>query len=81
MGNRVFIPPYRPKRLYPQQRRRKIRARLMQQNPRCFYCQSPVDWDGATLDHVLPKAKGGTDAIENLVLACRKCNQAKGSEV
>lgn len=41
----------------------------------CAYCGNtgvPLN-----IDHVLPRAKGGTDRISNLVLACVPCNQAK----
>ena len=31
------------------------------------------------LDHVLPKAKGGTDQPSNLQLLCSGCNRSKGS--
>ena len=30
-----------------------------------------------TCDHVIPKARGGTDDLANLVPACRACNSAK----
>lgn len=53
---------------------------------RCYYCRrvtiltrkSPK-WDGltATLDHITPRASGG-GRVENLVLACRDCNDLKG---
>jgi hypothetical protein len=33
-----------------------------------------------TTDHRLPVSRGGTDALENLVLACRSCNSAKGAK-
>lgn len=32
----------------------------------------------ATLDHILPRALGGSDADENLRLACRDCNTRRG---
>lgn len=32
-----------------------------------------------TVDHVVPKARGGTDAPGNLAVLCRQCNSAKGS--
>ena len=42
----------------------------------CQYChkhKSPL-----TIDHVVPKNRGGEDAWENLVAACSKCNTKKG---
>jgi hypothetical protein len=30
------------------------------------------------IEHILPRAKGGTDSEDNLWLACRLCNNAKG---
>jgi hypothetical protein len=32
------------------------------------------------LDHIIPIAKGGTDAEDNLWLACRLCNGFKGTQ-
>lgn len=43
----------------------------------CAYCAQP----GAdTLDHVVPKHKGGLTVRRNLVPACSSCNRRKGSE-
>jgi 5-methylcytosine-specific restriction endonuclease McrA len=33
----------------------------------------------ATIEHIIPRTHGGTDALENLGLACARCNQGKGS--
>jgi len=42
----------------------------------CQYCgKSDVP---LTIDHVIPKSKGGDDTWENLVAACVKCNNKKG---
>jgi len=43
---------------------------------KCVYCGST---ENLTVDHIRPKSKGGTDTADNLVTACRPCNQAKGS--
>ncbi|MFY8001451.1 MAG: HNH endonuclease, partial [Candidatus Kapaibacteriota bacterium] len=43
----------------------------------CEYCSAKVQPDFFHVDHIVPFAKGGTDAIENLVLSCVKCNQSK----
>lgn len=45
-------------------------------NHACAYCTNPAD----TLDHVLPRLRGGLTVAENLVPACRRCNLAKGSD-
>jgi 5-methylcytosine-specific restriction endonuclease McrA len=42
---------------------------------RCVYCDSRED---LTLDHVVPRAKGGPTQWHNLVTACRRCNSQKG---
>jgi hypothetical protein len=47
-------------------------------NNRCVYCDSSYMLQ---LDHVKPRAKGGTDDPRNLVTACRTCNLAKGAKV
>lgn len=40
---------------------------------RCAYCFEPA----TTLDHIVPIARGGTNAIENIVPACQSCNSSK----
>jgi hypothetical protein len=45
-------------------------------NYACQYCGTTKGI--MTEEHVLPKAKGGTDAWSNLTCACRKCNNKKG---
>lgn len=58
-----------------------LRQRIVQQaRARCGYCltQEIVSGIPLTLEHLLPKAKGGGDLEENLWLSCRLCNEAKG---
>lgn len=46
----------------------------------CVYCNSKASHSvELTLDHVIPKSKGGTNNQDNLVTSCRSCNQLKGS--
>lgn len=45
---------------------------------RCFYCNAGLSWETKTVDHVIPKSKGGPHRLWNLVLACQECNQKKG---
>ena len=48
-------------------------------NHQCQYCANYFPSDKLTMDHVLPKSRGGQNTWENLVAACTKCNQKKGS--
>ncbi len=49
---------------------------LRRDGHRCAYCgRSDLT---LTIDHVMPKARGGGDTWENLVAACVKCNNKKG---
>ncbi len=41
----------------------------------CQYCGTTKD---LTLDHVIPRSKGGKSTWTNLVTACKKCNSNKG---
>ena len=44
---------------------------------KCQYCgKKNVEM---TVDHIIPKSKGGADSWENLVTACVKCNNIKGN--
>ena len=40
----------------------------------CCYCG---DSSRLTLDHLVPRIKGGPDEADNLVYACRSCNSSK----
>lgn len=47
-------------------------------NRECAYCgakNAPLQ-----IEHITPKAKGGSNRISNLTLACTDCNQRKGSQ-
>ncbi len=42
---------------------------------KCVYCNSKED---LTIDHVMPRSRGGKTKWTNLVTACKKCNARKG---
>jgi len=53
-----------------------------QQNHRCCYCgEHFTHYNPATIEHVIPKARGGTDDYDNLVVACEPCNRQRGDEL
>lgn len=45
----------------------------------CQYCLEKIPYSAATKDHCYPKSLGGSNDSFNLVLACRSCNNLKGS--
>jgi len=44
----------------------------------CQYCGARPDKSELTLDHVVPRSRGGRSSWENVVTACTRCNQRKG---
>jgi len=49
----------------------------LRDNHKCQYCGDHIEGRAATLDHVIPYAKGGKSSWENCVTACAPCNSAK----
>jgi len=43
----------------------------------CQYCGVQPSGDELTIDHVVPRSRGGTSTWENCVLACVECNKRK----
>ncbi|MPY11947.1 HNH endonuclease [Arthrobacter bussei] len=52
------------------------RGVLRRDNHLCAYCARPA----STIDHVMPRSRGGQDTWENLVACCLTCNNAKGDK-
>ena len=61
-------------------RKRSIHATLIARDgSACVWCGSELTEDTATLDHLLVQAHGGRDLVANLVRACFRCNNLRGS--
>ena len=57
----------------------EVREYLLEKFGRkCVYCG--VENVPLNIDHVFPRAKGGSDRVSNLVLACTECNQKKSAQ-
>ena len=66
--------------LSPQNARRKFRQSIFESwGWKCAYCEKDLDTNSATIDHILPKFKGGHNVKSNMVCSCSKCNRSKGS--
>ena len=58
-----------------------LRAAVFQrEGHKCAYCGKAGKPVKLELDHVLPKASGGVDRYDNLVVACHSCNQSKANQ-
>ncbi|MGH8866491.1 MAG: HNH endonuclease [Actinomycetes bacterium] len=50
------------------------RAVFARDGGRCVYCTAPA----TSIDHVVPRSRGGAHVWENVVSACHRCNRIKG---
>ena len=48
------------------------------QEGKCTGCKIAFLYPNLTIDHVVPRSRGGTDHLENLQLLCGACNSIKG---
>jgi len=55
-----------------------LRRRLFALQDHCQFCGSTNDLQ---IDHILPKAKGGSDIEGNLQVLCAKCNNKKRDNI
>jgi len=58
-----------------------LRRILMEKaSGKCAICGQPImDMSEASIDHIYPKSLGGSDKMENLQIAHRRCNRAKAN--
>jgi 5-methylcytosine-specific restriction endonuclease McrA len=49
----------------------------LRDNHTCQYCGKTGD--NLTIDHVVPRSRGGKETWENMVVCCARCNNRKGS--
>jgi len=47
----------------------------------CQYCGCRPSNDDLTIDHILPRSRGGKSSWENVVVACVRCNTKKGNHL
>jgi 5-methylcytosine-specific restriction endonuclease McrA len=53
------------------------RELLRRDGHRCQYCGSTR---ALTIDHIIPRSKGGTHTWDNVAIACETCNHKKGDK-
>jgi CRISPR/Cas system Type II protein with McrA/HNH and RuvC-like nuclease domain len=66
--------------LTPKHARRKFRQHIFEAwEWKCAYCDKQLNEDTATIDHIVPKHKGGHNVKNNMACCCSGCNRSKGS--
>jgi len=53
---------------------------LLRDRNTCQYCLVALASGELTLDHVVPRSRGGSSTWENLVACCHPCNRRKGNQ-
>ena len=63
-----------------QERQWRIQAIMRRDGKRCWLCGERLNKrnDRTTIDHAIPKGRGGTNHLHNLRLAHESCNNARG---
>jgi 5-methylcytosine-specific restriction endonuclease McrA len=84
--NDVFpVPSVIRRRIYINVRRRREQSGMkrlriyMRDKFRCQYCGDKKGAGELTLDHILPRSRGGDNSPVNVVTACIKCNNRKSN--
>ena len=54
---------------------------LLRDRNSCQYCDVVLTASELTLDHVIPRSRGGLSTWENLVACCHNCNRRKGNQM
>lgn len=81
----IRIALYGPPKTEAQVRRnyssKKLRQGCWKRGVRnCHWCQSPFrSAEDATLEHLVPLCRGGSNRPDNLALACQTCNKTRGN--
>ena len=65
-----------PRRLNIPLTRRTV---MIRDNYTCQYCGAQPSRSSLTIDHVVPKVRGGSTGWDNVVCACKDCNLRKGA--
>lgn len=52
---------------------------IIEKTPTCVYCLIQIPLKDYSVDHIIPRSRGGTDTLNNIHLICKSCNFMKGS--
>ncbi len=77
----IVAPSIRVNKIKPNRKKRIVAKLLSKYGNKCCFCQKPMKFNAPqndpktiSIEHVIRRAEGGTNAIKNLKLAHRDCN-------
>lgn len=61
----------------------QLKEQYMRQKGRCYWCKTDLRKEIRTphIDHILPLSRGGSNNIDNLVIACHHCNESRNNRL
>ena len=62
-------------------KRNWLRRSLYAKSKKCYWCRKDLLLHEATLDHMIPISKGGSNGPDNQVLACEGCNHGRKNDL
>ncbi len=70
-----------PKKIHRKKLSKRNRTLLfVEQDGRCYYCKDRIPFIGNAIgEHKIPLSRGGTNKLDNFVLACFTCDHYKGA--
>ena len=88
-----YFPPivdFVPRKEMSGAKRTRLLNRLLEKSSICHWCGVPVFKNPpgesnqrnntATVDHIISRAEDGADIYDNVVLACRRCNERRSGD-
>ena len=65
----------------PKSKRHKKQKLIAVYGSYCWWCGKCLTEEEMTIEHLLPRSRGGSNSDENLRLACKSCNQSRGNSI
>ncbi|MEH1985657.1 MULTISPECIES: HNH endonuclease [unclassified Nostoc] len=65
----------------PKQKRNKKQQLSDLYGSSCWWCRQNIPQQKLTIEHLLPKSRGGSNSFENLRLSCFSCNNSRGNSL
>jgi len=56
-----------------------VKKLMFMQGNKCFFCKKTMSLSEASVDHLMPKSKGGTNSFDNCVACCKSLNSLFGN--